>query len=384
MPSLASFSTYHWDAIRKAFGSSDFPLKNSGLIHKTLEELSALQEVNEEEIVTAKAGSLFIKNGLRYESTGGTISATQLKHEPWILGWDETLQPFIRLQYSLDENARVNRAKSFTKMTELALLLLEETREQKGFDLESKLDEALGEVGSFENIFKDLTALYQAWAKDFPEGWGPETCWLIDLKGGMPPAPGIPARVVKEGKTPRFVWAKPVRDRAKIAQGWDTTDRLMRKYVELGSKAAEFPFTIPMAFQNNSEGLTSHFYAIPLTTPDLNPCVVLDESVFMATTSETLSRELAPIFRRAEHPTTQPDRGLFFSLDMAQFANFVADWATLAQSEFPEEVTNPDKAEEFRKTVELLRKADGNISLWSRIKEGKPKTSFHYRFKGLD
>jgi hypothetical protein len=138
----------------------------------------------------------------------------------------------------------------------------------------------------------DVVALWDALKGDLAAGLGQETAIVIDLKGSVPPIPGLPQPLVDKGRFPRATLVSPVTDRAKLASSWtkmnDTFTRLLAKVSEMSGK--EIPMQKPISSEKN--GYMTWFMSLPYFNDDFVPSVTVGDKWFAASTSKNRALEL--------------------------------------------------------------------------------------------
>jgi len=151
-----------------------------------------------------------------------------------------------------------------------------------------------GGLKMFDDNFRtDALGIWGAIKGDFSEGLGHESALVVDLKGTVPPIPGIPQAVVDQAKFPRASVITPVVDRAKVASSWDqinqSATKILAKVNEMSG--SEIPMQKPMSSEKN--GMTTWFFSLPFFNDDFLPSVTVGDKWFVASTSKNHALDVA-------------------------------------------------------------------------------------------
>ncbi|MGE9266867.1 MAG: hypothetical protein ACQKBY_02125, partial [Verrucomicrobiales bacterium] len=182
--------------------------------------------------------------------------------------------------------------------------------------------------GMFEKVFaKDLTQVWTALRSDLAQGVGSENAIVIDLNGGLPKVPGVPAPLLEKGKMPRITFAAPVEDRAKLAASWDKLNTALTGILKNVSEMSgtEIPMQEPLS--SSSDGATSYFFTtIPFTTNDFMPNVTVSDDYFFVSTSKALTTQLGQTLAAGGGVERQ---GAYLEVNFAALQSYLSDWYQL-------------------------------------------------------
>lgn len=148
-------------------------------------------------------------------------------------------------------------------------------------------------VKGFDKDFRaDVVEMWNSFYGDFNQGLGTERAWVLDLKGAMPPIPGVAQPLVDEAKIPRITLLAPVANRAKLAQSWESMNQgASRMAAKLGPLLGkEIPMQKPLSSEKN--GYTTWFFGMPALTDDFMPSVTVGDHWFAASTSKHQALDL--------------------------------------------------------------------------------------------
>lgn len=240
--------------------------------------------------------------------------------------------------------------------------------------------------GMFDDKFAtDLSEMWGALRGDFAAGLGSENALVIDLSGGLPKVPGIPAPLLEKGKMPRITFAAPVEDRAKLAQSWTRLNGALTNILKNASEmvGTEIPMQEPLSSQ--SDGQTSWFFTtIPFTTNDFMPNVTVSDQYFFASTSKSLAGGL-----EASLKTSGVQRkGAYAEINFQALHKYAQEWVELVkankESLFEK---NPSALEDFQANLPMIEEALlalqdlDKLTIHTREEGGESRSSIHFKTK---
>ena len=235
--------------------------------------------------------------------------------------------------------------------------------------------------GLFNEKFKtDTVGVWDA-LQTAESGLGTETAMIVDLKGAMPPIPGIPQEVVDGGKFVRAALISPVTDRAKLQESWTKLDGSLRNLLKTASEmsGSEIPMQKPMSSEKN--GFTTWFFSFPFFNDDFLPSVTVGDKWFVASTSKLQALDLVNAAESAGEDKT----GAWFEFDFDTLRTFSADWVTLLEKHGAEAM-GPN-FEEFKKEIPRIQKGLAafaefdSLSISERIEGGKLRSTIHFKVR---
>ncbi len=241
--------------------------------------------------------------------------------------------------------------------------------------------------GMFDRIFaKDMREVWGALRGDFAAGVGSENALVVDLKGGLPKVPGVPAPFLKDGKMPRITFAAPVEDREKLAQSWERLNGALTNILKQVSEMAgtEIPMQEPISSGNGDQ--TSWFFTtIPFTTNDFMPNITVSDQYFFASTSKNLAGGLEETIKAGGGPERN---GFYMETDFQTLQKYAQDWLTRAKENketlFKE---NPSGLKDFEANLPKIEEALDSLQNLDKMTyhlrevDGESRSSFHFKTK---
>jgi hypothetical protein len=351
-------------------------------------ELAALLElVGEKEdalMAMAKAdtsgGLIVLEEGVKFEFFGGVNRGSfdhGAPHKLSKLGGGEGVLMFGNWVSNPEYTKRANEYGEAIIETGYAI-----AEKVAGLDIE---DEDFAQFkqgfGLFDEKFRaDTVGIWDA-LQTAESGIGTETALVVDLKGAMPPIPGIPQEIVDSGKFVRAALISPVTDRAKLQESWTKLDGSLRNILKTASEmsGSEIPMQKPMSSDKN--GFTTWFFSFPFFNDDFLPSVTVGDKWFVASTSKLQALDLVNAAESAGEDKT----GAWFEFDFDTLRTFSADWVTLLEKH-GEAAMGPN-FEEFKKEIPRIQKGleafaeFDSLSVSERIEGGKLRSSIHFKVR---
>ena len=232
----------------------------------------------------------------------------------------------------------------------------------------------------FDGKFRpEVTALWEAFSKDFRSSLGQEKAWIIDLKGAAPAVPGIPQKVVDEAKIPRVSMICPVTDRTKLAASWDKMNLNLTSSLAKMSEISgnNIPMQKPMSTEKN--GNATWFFPMPLFNDDFLPSVTVSDKWFVASSSKNQALDLI------DKATTGGENGsgLSISVDFKVLEKYSKDIYKIvdenAEAMRGEALSTEDK-KNISRVLSVMATLD-KFSLQGRRENSVMRTSFHFKVK---
>jgi len=212
-------------------------------------------------------------------------------------------------------------------------------------------------------------------------GLGTESALVVDLRGTMPPIPGLPQELVDGGKFVRATMISPVKDRAKLQESWTKIDGSLRNALKTASEMSgeEIPMQKPISSEKN--GFTTWFFSFPFFTDDFMPSVTVGDKWFAASTSKLQALDLIA----AAESASGDRKGAWFELDFDAMRKFTGEWVTLLEKNGEAAMGSPEKFEEFKKQIPRIQKGlkafeeFDSLSLSERMEGGKLRSTMHFK-----
>ena len=214
-------------------------------------------------------------------------------------------------------------------------------------------------------------------------GLGNETAIVVDLKGTVPPIPGVPQELVDGGRFVRASVVSPVTDRAKLQDSWTKLDGSLKNIFKTASELAgdEIPMQKPMS--SEKDGLKTWFFSMPFFNDDFLPSVTVSDKWFVASTSKTQALDLAVSADKAAGDR----KGAWFELDFDTLRKFTGDWVTLLEKNGEAALGGPEAFEEFKTQLPRIKKGLAafeefdQLSVYERREGGKLRNTVHFKVR---
>jgi hypothetical protein len=235
----------------------------------------------------------------------------------------------------------------------------------------------------FDGKFRtDAVELIDALRGDLSAGLGKEGALVVDLKGSVPPVPGVPQPLAEKGRFVRASWIAPVTDRAKLQASWGkangATTNLLKKAGEMAG--TEIPMQKPMS--SEKDGFTTWFFAMPFFNDDFVPSITVGDKWFVASTSKLQALDLA----KSADQAGEGRQGAWLAVKFDPIRKFGGEWLTLvdqnAEMIFGAESS---KLEEFRDNKPDIEKAltaledVESLTVHARRENGRLRASVHLK-----
>jgi hypothetical protein len=236
--------------------------------------------------------------------------------------------------------------------------------------------------GTMDRITKEIVGLNHAYRNEFRAGIGDEVAMIADFQGEVPPIPGISEETVKSAKAPRFLIARPVRDRAMLSASGKSFVQSWRSLTAWASEQSgeNLPLIVPQSIE--SGGLITWYAPLPFIGGDFMPGVTLNDELWMLGTS----RSMAGGFSKSMASSgSGGETGMIVEIDFAP----VRDWATdlyqrneadakALTADAPDEMMELANKENLERANAAIRRLQG-LSYRHWMADGKPRTSLHVR-----
>lgn len=316
----------------------------------------------------------FFEDGVKIESFGGTDSGMIDWNKPNTLGaLGESSDVALFANLTTNPEYDKKAGEYLESLVETAYAVAMKVSEMDGADEEiAQFQEG---VKMFDSMFRpDVTTLLDTLRTDIDGGLGTERALVLDLKGGVPPIPGIPQAVVDEARFPRVTAIRPVTDRAKLGEGWT---KLNTSLTGILGKVSEMTGTdIPMQKPISSEkdGFTTWFFSMPFFSDDFMPSVTVGDEWFALSTSKNQSLDLL-----AQAAAGKPgEAGMTFSVNFQALQEFAGTTIDVLEKNSDDLGIGADDLRTARKAVSAMDDLD-KMTLRSFRENGKLRSSFHFK-----
>jgi len=235
----------------------------------------------------------------------------------------------------------------------------------------------------FDTKFRpDVLTLVDALHTDLKAGLGAESAMVVDMKGTVPPIPGIPQELADKGKFIRASWISPVTDRSKLASSWgkvnDATVKILKTVSEMAG--SDFPMQKPTSSERN--GFTTWFIQETFFSDDFMPSVTVSDKWFIASTSKNQALELGAAAEKPGKPAT----GFVMNVKVDPLRKFSLDWLKLVDANSAKVFADkPEKLEEFNTNKPKIEKGIQamedfeSINASLRREDGRLRASIHFK-----
>lgn len=325
----------------------------------------------------------YFDNGLRVESYGGTDNGAITWDKPHHLS-QLGAGPDVALFADWSSNPEYNKkASSYIEaLMETAYAIAMKVAASPGAE-EGDMAKFSRGIKLYDTKFReDLLAIWSALSGDFREGLGNEGAFVVDLKGTVPPFPGLPQKLVDNGKFVRISLVHPVADRAKLDVSWAKMNGALTHIVKTAGELAdkEIPMQKPMSA--DKDDLKTWFFTMPFMTDDFVPNVSLSDKWFIASTSKLQAQEIA----RQAAAGTDGETGATFVLHSDAFVAAARQWLN-ALDENKAEIFKgkgnvlkkyPRDKEKVAKVIDAMGELD-SINLHVRREDGVLRSSFYIK-----
>ncbi len=240
-------------------------------------------------------------------------------------------------------------------------------------------------VGMFDQSFRaDVLDVWQALRGDMCAGLGAESALVIDVNGVLPKVPGVPAAILKEGKSPRISYVSTVADRSKLQASWKRINGSAENILKTVSKMVgnEIPMQVPMS--SEKDGLKTWFVPVPLQNDDFVASVSVSDELFFASTSKTFSEGLAAQFKKGGGESRQ---GAWLHVDFKVLNQYASQWLELVSKNADQILPSESAREDFTENKPMIEdalKALGSLdslTTHTRNEGGRSRVSFHLKVK---
>jgi hypothetical protein len=212
-------------------------------------------------------------------------------------------------------------------------------------------------------------------------GLGNETAVVVDLKGAVPPLPGVPQELVDGGRFVRASLVSPVTDRTKLQESWSKVDGSLKNIFKSVSEIAgdEIPMQKPMS--SEKDGLKTWFFSMPFFNDDFLPSVTVSDKWFVASTSKTQALDLAASADKAAGDR----KGAWMELDFDTLRKFTNEWVALLEKNG--EGALGEEFDKFKEELPRIKKGLAafeefdQLSFYERREGGKLRNTVHFKVR---
>ena len=356
-PLLESFQT--WKGYEKMYRSlaevfTKEQLPNS---EKIVDNFKALADL-EHQLVDRKADDYMmlcvLDEGVRIESGGGRHDVDLDFSQPLRLA---PVADALSDDLFLNAHWRGNRSRQVMQLDYLELLVSVFGEVVNGGYLAflEQRESSAEWYGQGEKIYREILVpevvrMWNGYRKLHHQALDSEVAVLIDLNGGFPKAPVIPSSYIKEGKVPRLMLLRPVKDREMLDLSYADLKTSVENVLEYTSILVDEDIPMPDFVSSDKGNLTTWYYSFPMMTNDFLPGVSVSDSLLMAGTSKRWAEEVYGIWEKetSVRAGMSGPTGAVLEIRFAPLWEFTAQWLDLAEREEAVAVLKKQKQKQKR------------------------------------
>ena len=334
-------------ALAMAFEQEELP--NSSQIVRNFNKLADL----EHQLLDCKIDDYLMfcvqDQGVRFDSVGGRMDLDLDFSQPLTL---PAVAESVQEDYFLQAHWRGNQQRQAMKMdyVELAvgviglvidggyLAFLE--RSDEGAEWYEQAHKMYGEI-----VAPEVARFWGGYRKLSLQALDGEVTVMMDLNGGMPRVPGVPASFVNEGKIPRLMIVRPVEDRVALDEAYSAFATTTENVLSYASIMSETELPMPTFLSSNKGSLTTWFYPFPLMTDDFVPGVSVSDTLLIVGTSKNWAEETYASLKKNDAAVSESEKpyGSLIEIQFKPLWDFADLWLDLAEKE--EKLTVSEEAD---------------------------------------
>lgn len=234
-----------------------------------------------------------------------------------------------------------------------------------------------------EDVLSTVRTLNRAYRDEFRNGIGDEVAVFGDFLGEMPPVPGISEETVRDFTVPRFVYARPVTDRALVSKAGETSVGIWKDLIAYANGFGDggIPLILPQSIE--SGGLVTWYAPLPFIGGDFVPGVTVGDKLWMVGTSRSLAGDLA---KGLGSGSGSAETGVLVEVDFDAMETWLSELYQKGKEDaeaLAEEEMDAAEIEQMEKSAAGI--LDGLSQLKSLkyrhwLESGKPRTSIEVAF----
>jgi hypothetical protein len=280
-------SSKYWESIAKAVRA---PIKEQGLMRELLQGMAAHSKILAQRDVSAWSAAAYTGDGWTLLTRGGIVDPS-IDFEAPLRMTDavSATKPAFRGHWV---QRRDWNDLSWEKLESMGFIL-EAVGKELGGAYKDELEAIPGGSGLQGKVISTVRDLNRAYRDEFRSGIGDEVAVFGDFLGEMPPIPGISEETVRDFTVPRFVYARPVTDRAMVSKAGETSVGIWKDLIAYANGFGDggIPLILPQSIE--SGGLVTWYAPLPFIGGDFVPGVTVGDNLWMAGTSRSLAGDLA-------------------------------------------------------------------------------------------
>lgn len=372
-------SSEYWSALA---GAVQPPIREEQVLRQLLSGIADGSKQLAQREASAWSGIVVKDQGWRYESRGGWPDPS-LDYETPMAMFDAASGQNPAVQAHWVQN-RMRKDLSWKQLEHFGALIEAVFAE---FDQTDASAMSLVPKKAVSQAIHELRNLNRAYREEFRAGVGDEVAFIADFNGEVPPVPGISEETIRDFRAPRFVYARPVLDRAMLGAAG-------KSYVESwGNLTAwagetlgqELPVIVPQSIE--SSGLVTWFPPLPFIGGDFVPGVSLNDRVWMVGTSQSMVKGFA---KSLESSSPATETGMRIEIDFAPFREWGKELYQMNEAEadmmagdVPDEIQEIATEENLDRLQQVADQVKG-LSYRKWMEDGKPRTRLHLQIGGKE
>ena len=302
-----------WNRLAEAVRA---PIRDEQTVRKLLEHLAEGSGRLARRDADAFSMVLFRDRGYRCEARGGWLDPG--------LDYDRPL----RMESAVMAGSPVfrahwvrNRARQDAEWRQMELLgILAETLlmdVMSGWKEEMEKNPEIDEGA--RRVVREVRKLGHMYGHEFRAGLGDEVAVMADLRGEIPPVPGISQDTIRDFTMPRVLVAMPVVDRALVEKSGRSLYGQWRDLTAWASASADFHIPVIAPQLIESGGVSTWYPPAPFIGGDFVPGVSMNNELWMMGTSRSM---VAGFTREFAKSNRSGETGVVAELDVAP----LRDW----------------------------------------------------------
>ena len=369
----------YWQALSGAVGP---PIQDERLFRQLLDEMAVTHKELAARETQAWSALCLSDGGLRVESRGGWPDPA-LDYETPLRMTDAAVsqKPAIRAHWVQNRN----RNDLAWKRVECFGHLLDATLQELGKNEGSGME--MIPAGLLPRLLAEVGESNRAYRQEFRAGIGDEVALIADMRGEVPPFPGISEETVKDAKAPRFLIARPVTDRQRLNEAGASFVKVWKNLSDLTAEQLGSSQAVILPQSIESGGLTTWFPPLPFIGGDFVPGVTLNDRLWMLGTSQSMARGFS---KAMESPGQGGETGMIVEVDFEAMRVWFEDVYQRNEAQagdlagaVPEEVREVADKESLEKAAGALKRLQG-LTYRKWMADGAPRSSLHIRIADPD
>jgi hypothetical protein len=331
-------------------------------------------ELKKLQIADATSSLFYFEDGLKGESFGGLdYGAIDWTAENRMGDLAKADGVFLFANLSTPAKFDKAAAEYYEAILETAYTIALKVAEKGGDS--SDLAQFTQGMQMFDSKFRiELVNMWKAFSIDMEDGLGRERAWIIDLKGSVPPIPGVPQPVIDKAKFPRMTVVAPVADRSKLASSWTKINESSTRILAQISEMAGNPIPMQKPISSDKDGLTTWFFSMPFFNDDFMPSVTVGDQWFATSTSKVQAVDL---IKKATESKSKA-KGLIFKIDFKALQSFLKETMPVLTENAEALNMSEDDLRSMSRMPEAIEELD-SLEINCRKENGVARTSIHFK-----